>query len=209
MSTSRLRLAGAGLLGLACFLCGLRLLGGRALRLRLRNLGRRCVLFRFSRAVHLVSPDRAAVVTIHHSGREKQQGISSTIRLRQHQGDIGSGAIGGAGSFFICPTKSAKTTTGERHPIGAKLEESVDSDCSRGHSECGDTLRPKRLSWLSRIRTQPLFGFRCGMMVVVSIRGKLHSSLGIRAWRSCGREHTKSVRISRFRVRLGKVLSSI
>jgi hypothetical protein len=29
-----------------------------------------------------VSPDRAAVVTIHRSGREKQQGKSSTIKLK-------------------------------------------------------------------------------------------------------------------------------
>ena len=34
--------------------------------------------FRFSCGVHFVSPDRVAVVTIHHSGWEKQQGNSST-----------------------------------------------------------------------------------------------------------------------------------
>src|ERR1700693_2320180 len=55
------------------FLRGLGFLGGCGLRLRLRNLRRRCILFGFSRAVHFVSPDRAAVVTIHHSGWEKLQ----------------------------------------------------------------------------------------------------------------------------------------
>ena len=37
----------------------------------------------FSESV--VSPDRAGVVTIHHSGQEKRQGNSLTIRMRLHQ----------------------------------------------------------------------------------------------------------------------------
>ena len=39
--------------------------------------GSRWVLFRFSCVVHFVSPDRAAVVTIHHSSQEKRQAQSS------------------------------------------------------------------------------------------------------------------------------------
>jgi hypothetical protein len=46
--------------------------------------------FRFSRGVHSrFSCDRAAVVTIHRSGREKQQVNCSTIMLRPHHADIG------------------------------------------------------------------------------------------------------------------------
>jgi hypothetical protein len=53
----------------------------------------------------VVSPDRAAVVTIHRSGWEKQQVNSSTIWLGPHQPDIGSGQLAGWGSFFMNPTK--------------------------------------------------------------------------------------------------------
>ena len=50
--------------------------------------------------------DQAAVVTIHHSGWEKQQVNSPTIRLRPHQGRIGSVGIGGVGSF-LCTRQNA------------------------------------------------------------------------------------------------------
>ena len=64
----------------SAFPSGLGFLCGRALGFWLRRLGRRCILLRFSLGVHCVSPDRVAVVTIHHSGREKQQAKSAVIR---------------------------------------------------------------------------------------------------------------------------------
>jgi hypothetical protein len=67
----------------------------------------RCVLFQFSRAVHCVSPDRVAVVTIHHSGREEQQGNSSTISHRPAPLKLRIGAIGGCCPFLYTRQNSS------------------------------------------------------------------------------------------------------
>jgi hypothetical protein len=71
---------GSRLVGPDRLLGGLGFLGGRALRLRLRYFRRRCVLFRFSRAVHFVSPDRGCGRHMDHSDSEKLQAESWLIR---------------------------------------------------------------------------------------------------------------------------------
>jgi len=82
------------------FLSGRQLLGsfgrpgcGRSLRPRCFRCGRFLRLDWFG--VHQFLLDRAAVVTIHHSGREKLQGKS-----------LGGIEIGGSNLFFISPTHS-------------------------------------------------------------------------------------------------------
>src|SRR5579871_2307505 len=64
------------------------LVGGPAFRLR--NLGRRCVLYRFGRAVHFISPDRAAVVTLITPLPRNIKSTSSMISLGPHQACVGS-----------------------------------------------------------------------------------------------------------------------